>query len=149
MGKDSKFTLQEDYALVYIVWTIGHKNWGQHLADLQNNKHLFVVLDKEFKGEKCSSLHKGDQLRNRYNTIAKSNSKYKTTTYQLKPFVPTNEEKRQAEKLATQEAIDQYLLEKEQQFAEDEMYVKQMWDFIKETIPKIEKSSSYFNFLIF
>jgi len=139
MGKESKFTLEEDYALVYSVWTKGHKNWGVHLADLQNNKHLFVVLDKEYEGERCSSLHKGDQLRNRYNSIAKPKSKYQKTTYEIKPFTPTAELKRQAAQLLTQQAKDQFMLEKEQQHAKDETYIKQMWDFIKETTPKIEK----------
>jgi hypothetical protein len=33
-------------------------------------------------------------------------------------------------------------LEKEQQHAKDETYNKTMWEFIAETVPKIEKSKS-------
>lgn len=148
MGKTSHYTLEEDYALVYSIWTKAHKNWGVHLADLQNNKHLFTVLDKEYKGQQFSSAKKSDQLRNHYNNIKVSSSKYFKKPYTMREFVISAEIERQISRLPTQEAKDQFKLEKEQQHAKDETYIKAMWDFIVEKIPKIEKSNEMFKVFI-
>lgn len=141
MGKASQYTLEEDYALIFSIWTKGNKNWSQHLQDLQNNKHLFVVLDKRYEGQQFGLMHKTDQLRNHYNSIAKSStSKYFKKQYTLRDFVLSAELEQEMKRLPTQQARDQFKLEKEQQHAKDEQYLKTMWDFIAETIPKIERS---------
>ena len=148
MGKKSVYTLEEDYALVYSIWTKAHKNWGLHLADLQNNKHLFTVLDKDFKGQQFTSAKKGEQLRNHYNNIKVPSSKYFKNPYTMSEFVFSAQIERQISLLSTQEAKDQFKLEKEQQYAKDETYNKAMWDFIVEKIPKIEKSNGMFQVFI-
>ena len=39
-----------------LCWNRGEKNWKRHIEDFHNNKHLFTVLDKEYRGPRCCFL---------------------------------------------------------------------------------------------